>query len=174
MKGRKIFSPPGLGLRPSPNKVRDALFNILSNRVWEATFLDLYAGTGAIGIEALSRGAKFAAFVEKNKNHIQFLRKNIATCSFTDESTIFGMTVNDFLERTFKRFDLVFLDPPYKNNALEKVLIRLEEGDIMAPSGRLVVEHFHKQPLPQVIGGIRLLKEYRYGETILTFYGKQC
>jgi len=173
VKGRRLFAPSGLGLRPTPGKVRSALFNILSQEIVGATFLDLYAGTGAMGLEALSRGAKQATFVEQSPRHLQYLRKNVAACGMDGQSTVRGMAVEDFLKALPRHFDLVFLDPPYDGEALEKILPRLQQGDMIAGTGRVIIEHFHKHGLPETIGKISFLKQYRYGETLLSFYGKQ-
>ncbi len=171
VKGRRIFAPSGLALRPTPNKVRAALFNILSNSIVGASFLDLYAGTGAVGIEALSRGAGFVTFVEQDPRHLAYLGKNIAACGFSEKSKVLGFAADHFLNGGVQPFDLIFLDPPYASGELEKILPRIWEGDMMTDRGQLVVEHFHKQVLPQAMGKIQFLKKYRYGETILSFYG---
>jgi len=170
-KGRRLFAPSGLALRPTPGKVRSALFNILADQILEASFLDLYAGTGAIGLEALSRGALHTTFVEQSPRHLQYLRKNIKACLLEEQSTVRGIDAEDFLKALPYPFDLVFLDPPYKGEALEKILPRLEQGDIITDAGRLIIEHFHKRVLPETIGNIHFLKQYRYGETLLSFYG---
>lgn len=170
-KGRRLFAPSGLALRPTPGKVRSALFNILADRTSEASFLDLYAGTGAIGLEALSRGAKHVTFVEQSSRHLQYLRKNITACTQDEQSTVRGIAVENFLLTMSHAFDLVFLDPPYKEEVLEKILPRLEQGDIITDTGRLIIEHFHKHTLPETIGNTHFLKQYRYGETLLSFYG---
>ncbi len=170
-KGRRLFAPSGLALRPTPGKVRSALFNVLANQILEASFLDLYAGTGAVGLEALSRGALHTTFVEQSPRHLQYLRKNITACLLEEQSTVRGIDAEDFLKTLPCPFDLVFLDPPYKGEALEKILPRLEQGDIIADAGRLIIEHFHKRVLPETIGNIHFLKQYRYGETLLSFYG---
>ncbi|NOY83669.1 MAG: 16S rRNA (guanine(966)-N(2))-methyltransferase RsmD [Nitrospirae bacterium] len=170
-KGRRLFAPSGLALRPTPGKVRSALFNILADRILDASFLDLYAGTGAVGLEALSRGALHTTFVEQSPRHLQYLRKNIAACLLEEQSTVRGIDAEDFLKTLSSPFDLVFLDPPYKEEALEKILPRLEQDDIITDAGRLIIEHFHKRVLPETIGNIHFLKQYRYGETLLSFYG---
>lgn len=172
IRGRKLFVPPGLDLRPTTHKVREALFDILSDRIVGATFLDLYAGTGAIGIEALSRGAKKASFVEHNRKQLQYLRKNLDLCAINEKSHVFGITVLDYLNGGNPSFDFVFLDPPYQSLEIEKLLPRFEQDDIISEEGALIIEHFHKHSLPQKIGGIHFLKKYRYGESVLSFYGK--
>lgn len=172
LKERKLFSPPGLDLRPTSDKVRESLFNILSDRIVGATFLDLYAGTGAIGIEALSRGAEAITFVENNPAHLPYLKKNIKLCTLDKSAALFETTVIHYLEKMTQPFDLVFLDPPYNTQAFENLLPRLKQGDIIRSNGRLIFEHDRKRSIPQDIGKIFFIKNYRYGETVLSFYGK--
>lgn len=172
MKGRTLFSPPGLALRPTSNKVRESLFNILSDRIIGATFLDLYAGTGAIGIEALSRGAEAVTFVENNPVHLQTLKKNLKLCTLEESAAVFKTAVMNYLEKLNQTFDLIYLDPPYRSQEFEKMLPRLKRGDMIRSNGMLIFEHDHKQLLPHGIGEIYFIKDYRYGETVLSFYGK--
>lgn len=173
MKGRRILAPAGLALRPTPNKVREALFNILSDQIKGASMLDLYAGTGAIGIEALSRGARHVSFVEQNRKHLKYLRKNLKTCLLTNESSLFGTTASIFLKRKTRSYRLIFLDPPYLSSEIEVLLPRLKEGDMISANGSIIIEHFYKKMLPQEIGNIYLIKKRKYGETALSFYGKK-
>lgn len=171
-RGRNLFVPPGLALRPTSAKVRSALFDILSHQIVGASFLDLYAGTGAIGIEAISRGAQSTCFVEQDKNHLKNLEKNLELCRLKDKSEVISGKVLDFLKRVKRSFDLIFVDPPYAGEEIEKVLISLKQGDMMSPGARLVFEHERKQMLPKTIGKIHLENQYRYGDTVLSFYGK--
>jgi len=171
-KGRKILVPHGLALRPTAAKVRSALFDILSHQIIGASFLDLYAGTGAIGIEAISRGAHRTYFVEQDKKHLKNLENNLERCCLRDKSEIISGTASVFLNQIKHVFDLVFVDPPYGSGEIEKVLISLKQGDMILPGGRLIFEHQHKQMLPKVIGKIYLEKQYQYGDTVLSFYGK--
>jgi len=173
IKGRKIFSPPGLSLRPTSDKVREALFNVLSEKVLEASVLDLYAGTGAIGIEALSRGASHVSFVEKNRNHLKYLKRNLETCLNPGDFSLFGMSALDFLKRKKGAYQFVFIDPPYLGGEIDLLLPRLMQGDMMSLGGLLVIEHFHKKKLTEEMGHIYLVKQYKYGETILSFYEKK-
>ncbi len=171
-RGRKIFVPQGLALRPTAAKVRSALFDVLSHQIIGASFLDLYAGTGAIGIEAISRGAHRAYFVEQDQQHLKNLENNLALCCFRDQSEVISGTASDFLKQIKQPFDLVFVDPPYESGEIEKMLISLKQGDMISPGGRLIFEHRRKQMLPEVIGKLHLEKQYPYGDTVLSFYGK--
>src|SRR3569832_2330067 len=99
LKGRRLSAPAGLDLRPTSDKVKEALFNILSDRIEGTAFLDLYAGTGSVGMDALSRGARNVVFVENNKRHLQYLKKNISSCSFEGSAEIFAVAASDFLKK---------------------------------------------------------------------------
>lgn len=173
MKGRKLHAPPGLGVRPTSDKVKESIFNILSDRIEDASFLDLYAGIGSVGIEALSRGAKRVVFVEKSKRHIEFLKKNLSSTPFESRSAIFGMDATEFLKK--KRagpFDFIFIDPSYEGEEIEKTLPLLGEGDMITTNGTVIIQHFHKKVFSDQIGQLSFLRRYKYGETVLSFYGK--
>lgn len=176
LKGRRLTAPSGLDLRPTSDKVKEALFNILSDRIEGAAFLDLYAGTGSVGMDALSRGARNVVFVENNKRHLQYLKKNISSCSFEGKAEIFSVSASDFLKkvkRATRSFDFIFIDPPYASSEVEKILPMLWEGDMIMDRGMVIIEHFHKKTLPEESGNLFFLKKYKYGETVLSFYAKK-
>lgn len=174
LKGRRLLAPSGLDIRPTSDKVKGALFNILSNRIEGASLVDLYAGTGSIGIEALSRGAREVIFVENNKRHLQYLKKNLNLAPIHGKAEIFTKPAFTFLKEPRKTpVDFIFADPSYHTEELGKILPRLGEGDMIAEQGVLIVEHFHKKSVPEQIGKIVLLKQYKYGETLLSFYVKK-
>ena len=176
MRGRRLRAPSGLELRPTSDKVKEALFNILSSQIEGATLLDLYAGTGGIGIDALSRGAQNVVFVENNKRHLQYLKKNIASISFEGKAEIFATAATDFLRKAKKQmrsFDIIFVDPPYQSSEIEKILPMIQEGDMIVDQGLVVIEHFHKKTLPERVENLFSLKKYKYGETVLSFYAKK-
>ncbi|MFY9269122.1 MAG: 16S rRNA (guanine(966)-N(2))-methyltransferase RsmD [Candidatus Manganitrophaceae bacterium] len=171
LKGRQLHAPPGLAVRPTSDKVKQALFNILSARIEGAVFLDLYAGTGSVGIEALSRGAKQVFFVEKNREPIEYLKRNLSFPSFQDRFLCFCTDAVTFLKRDEGiPFDIAFLDPPYEGNEIEKTLPLLGEDDMITDGGRVIVQHFHKKALPEQTGKLKLSKKYTYGDTLLSFY----
>lgn len=172
-KGRRLYAPSGLDVRPTSDKVKEALFNILSDRVEGASFLDLYAGIGSVGIEALSRGAKEVVFVEKSKKHVGFLKKNLSLSPFEGRFDLFCMDAVDFLKKKKAGpFHLIFIDPPYEGEEIEKTLPLLGEGDMIADDGTVIIQHFHKKILAEQTGRLRFIKRYKYGETVLSFYGK--
>src|SRR5581483_3882895 len=176
LKGRKLSAPAGLELRPTSDRVKEALFNIISNQIEGAAFLDLYAGTGSVGMDALSRGASEVVFVENNKRHLHYLKKNVSSCSFQGRAEIFNISALDFLKkvrRSTRLFDFIFIDPPYGSNEVEKILPMLQEGDMIRNQGMVIIEHFHKKTLPEKSGNLFFLKKYKYGETVLSFYAKK-
>ena len=171
LRGRRLAAPPQKGIRPTAGKVKQALFNILAERVPGARFLDLYAGTGLIGIEALSRGASHVTFVESSPANCRLLKANLQRCGYADQAVVQSVASSRFLKQTlFQPYDLVFLDPPYHTGEGENILPTLGAGDIIVPNGVVVIEHFHKYSLPSLIGRLTFVKSHRYGDTLLSIY----
>jgi 16S rRNA (guanine966-N2)-methyltransferase len=175
LKGRPLSAPKGRSLRPTADQVKETLFNIIGSHVQQATLLDLFAGTGNVGIEALSRGATHAVFVEKNSRHAQILSRNIAACHIEAESTVYRGDANKILTTLHKkqmRFDLVFLDPPYRQtNLLLDILRKILALSLIAESGLLIVEHASSFiPPTETDSGFSLTKQRRIGDTTLSFY----
>ena len=170
-RGRRLAGPRGLDVRPTADPVKEALFNILADRMAGARFLDLFAGTGNIGIEALSREARQATFVESSQAVSRLLRANLQRCGFERHADVRVMPVSRFLKHWREpAYDIVFLDPPYQTQEAEKVLPSLGRDAIIRANGVVVVEHFHKSPLDDRIGHLTLVKTYRYGDTCLSVY----
>ena len=169
-KGRLIKMPKGI--RPTQQKVRKAIFDILRERIDGAYFLELYAGSGAVGIEALSCGAAWVDFVERDKRNLRLIKENLASLkidsfglhAFDSDSSI------EFFARQQKKFDIIFLDPPYHKGVAKKTLQTLSACDILAPNGFIIVQHFKKDDLPEALGDLVFLKQYRYGDTFLALY----
>ena len=170
-RGRRLAGPRGLGVRPTADHVKEALFNILAGRMAGARFLDLFAGTGNIGIEALSRGAQQVTFVESSPAVGRLLRANLQRCGFERLGDVRLMPVSRFLKQRHEpAYDIIFLDPPYQTQEREKVLPSLGRDVIIRTNGVVVVEHFHKSPPDDRIGHLTLVKTYRYGDTCLSVY----
>ncbi len=172
---RKAFLKKGEGdeLRPTSAKVREALFDIIRKDLPGSIFLDLYAGTGGVGIEALSRGAAKAVMVETNALRVRMIQHLLAEFGFSDRATVVNLRAYDFLERERekgRRYDIIFVDPPYDSEELTKVLPFLGEGKVIRKGGLVIAEHFFKAKLPGSMGGLALVKGYRYGDTVLTLY----
>lgn len=162
-------------MRPTQNKVKEALFNIIAGRVVDADFLDLYAGSGQIGIEALARGAKSATFVENSQKCMKVLRENL---NFTNhESRVTSHAIQlpvsraiPYLARNKRKFDLIFADPPYYKNEAKNCLLILDKYDIYKNTTIVIIEHFKKDILPNTLKSLKLSKIREYGDTFLTLY----
>lgn len=166
-RGVPLSSPRGAGTRPIADRVKETLFDILGDRVIDAVVLDLYAGSGAIGIEALSRGAAHATFVERRRDAVAAIHANLERTKLAGAATVIAGDVAGFLGAAAeRRYGLVFLDPPYEERAILAPLERLTAH--VAPGATVVVKHFWRTEisLPSGLVGIR---ERRFGETMLTF-----
>jgi 16S rRNA (guanine966-N2)-methyltransferase len=172
LKGKKILTLPGKEVRPTADRIRESIFNILGNDLRNAVVLDLYAGTGAFGIEALSRGAKFAAFVDINKKVLEIIKKNIRDCNLVgDSQTILWDIAKslDFLKSTPRMFDLVFLDPPYGQNLIPATLDHLWRQEKLGKNARIIAEHAVRDPLPLGMAGYGIVDQRKYGKTVISF-----
>jgi 16S rRNA (guanine(966)-N(2))-methyltransferase RsmD len=156
--------------------VKEALFNILAGDVLDSVWWDLFAGTGAIGIEALSRGAATAAFAERDRTALASLRANLDALGVSDQARILPMdalAALDVCTRNGERFDCVFLDPPYRGDDATRCIEGLAPGTVLRENALLVVQAFHKTILPGHVGTLARSWERRYGETRLTVYRKE-
>ena len=174
-KGRRLKEPDGQNLRPTSARVREALLSIMAYHVAGARVLDLYAGTGALGLEALSRGARQAVFVDNDVASSRILRENIARCGYDNQCLVISQDVETFVTSppSFGEppaFDLIFVDPPYHGTDLTRLLERLSVSGKIAPHGTLVLEHFFKHAVPNRTGNLVQTRQSRYGDTMLTFY----
>lgn len=179
LKGRRLDAPTWDGLRPTADKLRETLFNVLADRVEGARVLDGYAGTGAIGIEAMSRGAAHVTFVEHDRRARELITANLARCGITEGYAIIGSPVLQAIEtlRGEPPFDIVLLDPPYagprsaRSNVNDDMPDVLEGmGAIVAADGVVVLEHARTHAPPAVAGRLRRSREIRSGDSVLTFY----
>jgi 16S rRNA (guanine966-N2)-methyltransferase len=171
-KGRKLKVPAGSRVRPTSDKVKQALFNILGEKVKGAAFLDLYAGAGGVGIEALSRGAGRVVFIDDSRDSLQAVKRNVEQTGFSERAQVIPHRAETFLRKTNERFDLVFLDPPYSLEP-EIPLALVSESEVLNPDAIVVAEHFKKQPSPERAGRLTLFRETQYGDTVLAFYKVQ-
>ncbi|MBZ5661738.1 MAG: 16S rRNA (guanine(966)-N(2))-methyltransferase RsmD [Acidobacteriia bacterium] len=173
-RSRTLRSLKGLELRPSSDRLRETLFNILGQAVQGAVFIDLYAGTGAVGIEALSRGARSACFVERHAPAVALIRRNLDSLGIGREAEILAMDVLRGLKRLEARHvhaDFIFLDPPYAAaEEYENVLEFLGDSPLLAPGGRVIAEHLKKCPLPERAGELELARVVTQGDAALSFY----
>lgn len=167
-KGRKLVTPEGLDTRPTSDKVKEALFSIVQFELDGAAFLDLFAGSGQMGIEALSRGADRAVFVDNGRKPCECIRKNLSDLSLSDRAEVNMRDISDYLFSCKEEFDVIFLDPPYKDgisqNLLESVVAVAKETAV------IICEIPEKSPLCEECAGFSLRRRYRYGKTELALF----
>ena len=174
-RGRRLTAGRGRAVRPTADKVKGALFSSLASRVTleSATILDLFAGSGALGIEALSRGAAHVTFVEHAATALPALRENLERCHFTAQARVLPLPVDRavrHLQREACRFDGVLLDPPYGQGLVTRTLTALDGAGVVRPGAWIAVEHHLDEPAPTTCGQFRLTQARRYGKTGLAFF----
>jgi 16S rRNA (guanine966-N2)-methyltransferase len=171
--GRVLKSPPDHKTRPTSDRLRETLFNVLMPRIdAETRFLDLCAGTGAIGIEALSRGAGFVTFVDRSKRACALIEENLDKLGIDEsQDDVLGLTAENFTGRDHKTpWDIIFYDPPYNSDYSFVIHDVAFKPDLLADDGIFVVEHHSKSPVPDGIGSIRRWRLIKQGESSLSFY----
>ncbi len=171
-KGKRLFSVKGLNLRPTSDRVREAIFDILQDQIEGRQVLDLFAGTGALGIEALSRGAGRAVFVEESPRSLTVLRKNIEECRLKERAQVLGREVkagNKILEDKGESFHIIFLDPPYGRGLVPKTLRALAASSIVSPETLIVAEHAAMDPISS-IPPLDRVDARKYGGTLVSFF----
>ena len=163
-------------LRPTPSKVREAIFDILRTELKGSSFLDLYAGSGAIGIEAASRGAGRVVFVEAVRSRAKAIQEDLQKIGFENRAEIHCEYAEIFLKRlstSREHYDIIFADPPYDTEEIGKILPLIEEYGILNAQGVIVCEHSKKKTVPKKLGTFICTRQYRYGDTMLTLYRKE-
>ena len=174
LKGRRIRVPSGPGLRPMMERVRLAMFSVLGHDLLDgARILDLFSGTGAIGIEALSRGAGHADFVEANRIRARAIERSLQELSIDTAGRVYRMRVSRALSTLTGPYDLVFADPPFSLDDWDGLLEEISEGRVMTKDGTLVVEHPKKVELSERYGGIVKQQDRRYGDVVLSIYSER-
>jgi 16S rRNA (guanine(966)-N(2))-methyltransferase RsmD len=172
-KGIHIKSPKGIRTRPTADKLREAIFDMLGERVTGAKVLDLFAGSGALGIESLSRGAEFAVFVEKDRTAARIIEENLAKTGLSSKAQLiradFRLAIKR-LHREQRRFDLIFLDPPYQADLVGDMVFGLDSHLLVEPNAVIVYEHFKKTAPPASISGLPLAETRQYGQTSLSYF----
>lgn len=159
-----------MNVRPTSDRLRETLFNVIAPRIEDTRFLDLCAGSGAVGIEALSRRASHATFVDRSRRSCQLIEANLELCRIPEEQhVIYCSEANEFLRQTKDSWDIIYFDPPYKDDYL-KTLELIGSKDLLTGAGLLIVEHHHKNPLPETVGNLRRTRVLKQGDSALSFY----
>jgi len=172
-KGRTLKSPPSMNVRPTSDRLRETLFNVIAPRIEGSRFLDLCAGSGAVGIEALSRGASHATFVDRSRRSCTLIEANLELCRVPeDQQVIYCSEAGEFLRQTRSQpWDIIFFDPPYKDDYLKTLEFSGNNSSkLLTADGILIVEHHHKNTLPESIGGLHRTRVLKQGDSSLSFY----
>ena len=171
-RGTVLKAPEGLQTRPTADRVKEAMFSIIQFDVPAARVLDLFGGSGQLGIEALSRGAKSAVFVDAGEPACRLIRENLRRAKLEDSAKVIRADYMDYLKRCRENFDIILLDPPYAEVFLENALKCITEIDILQSGGIIVTERPLGKELPWDFDGYVRSKDYKYGKTLLTIYRK--
>jgi 16S rRNA (guanine966-N2)-methyltransferase len=172
-RGRRLRTVGGLAVRPTSDRLRETLFNILAPRIDGSRFLDICAGSGAVGIEALSRGATEATFIERSGHACAVIEANLAALGITSEATTINRDAAAALKRLeqeAKQFEVVFFDPPYASEIYSQVMRQLGSGNLLSGGALVIVEHRLKTPPEPEYGRLRICREVKQGESALAFY----
>ena len=171
-KGRRLKTLPGLEVRPTIEGVKEAIFSIVQFEVEDAVVLDMFAGSGQLGIEALSRGAKKVCFVDNSAESIRIIRDNLKHTGLEANAVVSNMANNAFLRSTKEKFDIAILDPPYNHKLIQKTMPQLVEK--MSEYGIIICEHEREADLPERFGDFAISKIYRHGRATLTAYRRKA
>ncbi|MFS0856933.1 16S rRNA (guanine(966)-N(2))-methyltransferase RsmD [Paenibacillus taichungensis] len=172
-KGRPLKAVPGTGTRPTTDKVKEALFSMIGPYFEGGTALDLFAGSGGLGIEALSRGMDKAVFVDLESKSIEVIRANLKATKLEDQAAIYRNDASRALKALAKRstqFDLVFLDPPYRMKNGDELMLTMHELDLLKPEATIVLEYESKYSYPEQFGPFEQTRKALYGETAVSIY----
>jgi 16S rRNA (guanine(966)-N(2))-methyltransferase RsmD len=173
-RGRRLTVPREEGVRPTLNRIREALFTILGEQVHDGSVMDLFSGSGALGIEAMSRGARHVVFVEENPRCIRCIHDNITRCGFHSGHQVMRGRLPEALRTLTKMapppVDIVLMDPPYGWAGNATLFQALHRCSLLRDHARIVCEHFHKDVFPAVPAEFRFEKQRKYGDTVLTFF----
>ncbi len=169
-KGRKLEPPADNSIRPTTDKVKEALFSILSERIWGSKVLDLFSGTGNLGIEALSRGAELCVFADHSRESLRLIKGNIAHCKAQRGARVMAGDFKKVLMNLEEKFDIILLDPPYGKGILEPCFALIREYDLLAEGGVIVAEHRKEEDMPEELCGFSKEKERKYGIIKLSIY----
>ncbi|KRQ86941.1 Ribosomal RNA small subunit methyltransferase D [Caloramator mitchellensis] len=175
-KGRIIKAPEGMITRPTSDRVKEALFNIIRNKVYDSNVLDLFAGSGNLGLEALSRGAKHCTFIESDKNAFRVLKENIYNLCFDDKSTTYfgdSFTILKSIRNQNMKYDLIFLDPPYGKGLVERSIGAIYELKIFSDNCLIVAELDQNDAIIENIGEFKNYRVEKYGRTLIALWNRE-
>lgn len=169
-RGRKLESPVGNDVRPTTDKVKEAIFNLLMLEVQDSICVDLFAGSGSLGLEALSRGATRCYFCDNSRSSINLIKENIKKCKAEGESVVIAGDYSKALSRLEEKIDIFLLDPPYREGMYEKCLSQIDSQNLLSDGGTIIAEHGSRDILPEHIGQLEKIKVRKYGTMSVSVY----
>lgn len=168
-RGKKLKSPDGMNTRPTTDRVKESVFNIIQSYLPAEKVLDLFAGSGAMGIEALSRGSRYAVFADTDSAAINVIKQNLEGCRFSEKAQVLKLDAEEYLSRCQEKFDIIFLDPPYNCGYLNKVIKKLLSLDILTENGIIVAEsEFGGESVE--LDSVDCIKTAKYGKTVVSVF----
>ena len=173
VRGLKLNAPKNDDVRPTTDRVKESLFNMINSYMMDSDILDLFAGTGSLGIECLSRGANKCVFVDKSKESINIVESNIKKARVENESIVLNLDFKSAISSLAlkkEKFDVIFMDPPYYKNMFSDALLSVDENELLKEDGIIVVEHDTVDKFPDNMGRLYKSREKKYGNTTITFY----
>jgi len=169
-RGRRLDTLPGLGTRPTSEKTKEAMFSIIQFEIEGRKVLDLFAGSGQLGLEALSRGARECVFVESDRAAAAVVKANIERCGAGDRAKLINADFRTALHRTSEPYDIIIIDPPFESKYREEALGLIDQFDILSENGIIIVESDKRTDMPETVGSLSRGRQYLYGKTRLTLY----
>ena len=171
-RGAKLKTLEGVTTRPTSDRVKEAIFNIIQFDIEGRKVLDLFAGSGQMAIEALSRGAAYAACVDQSGDAVKIIKDNLKKVKFDQKASVYQMDYLRYLSTCREKFDIIFLDPPYAEKYLENALRKISEIDILSEGGIIVCERPREKAMPPQVGELVCSKDYNYGKTAVNIYSR--
>lgn len=172
LKGRRLNTPGGKGIRPTTDKVKEAIFNMIHLYTEDAVVIDLFSGTGNLGLEAISRGASRCYFCDRSRESLALIKENVHHCGVENQSVILGGEYQRNLEKIQEKADIFFLDPPYEKGLLMECIRRIGTLDLLKEDGVIVVERGFRESLEDEIPPFAQIKEKRYGTILISLFAK--
>jgi 16S rRNA (guanine(966)-N(2))-methyltransferase RsmD len=172
-KGRKLEKLEGMEIRPTSDRVKESLFNMLGVKLYDCAFLDLFAGTGGIGIEAYSRGAEQVVFIDESAKSIKVLKTNLEKLKILDAVEVYNTDYINAISKlamNHRKFDIIFIDPPYLKGYAQNALETISAHKVLHEEGFVIVEHDMQDKMPENIGELNLTRQKKYGKTMLSFF----
>lgn len=168
-RGQKLIEFDGMSIRPTTDRVRESIFNLIQGYIYGSRVLDLFGGSGALSFESLSRGAEAAVLVDIDPKSIKIINENKEKLRFVDEARVINKSAEEYLKSTNDKFDIIFLDPPYNKDFIKPIIESIIENDILAEDGIIVLESDHEDEHGQM-DGLSIIKQKKYGRTFVTIY----